>query len=204
MAVFGEWPVGTDDLPQPFCEHFVCNPIIAIAIGFGGMLGFYGALLQTLTHAVAKAVLFMTSGDLVLRYRTRLVSEVRGVLSLAPLTGAVLLLAALAVGGSPPFGLFLSEFTIIRAGLERSSIVLVAGLVIVLAVVFVALVGAVAGMVLGGAPDRPTAGPAYVERSGRLLAATPLVTGLALLLVLGVWIPGALNSLIMHSIRAIS
>ena len=48
-------------------------------------------------------------------------------------------------------------------------------------------------MTLGGAPDRPTGGPAYAERSGRLLAATPLVAGLPLLLVLGVWIPGGLD-----------
>ena len=178
--------------------------IIAIALGFGGVLGFYGALLQTLTHAIGKSVLFLTSGDLVLRYRTRLVDEVRGVLSVTPLTGAVLLLAALAVAGSPPFGLFLSEFTIIRAGLAQSSIVLVAALVILLAIVFVALVGAVAGMALGDSPDRPTSGPAYTERSGRVLAATPLVVGLALLLLLGVWIPGGLNRLIMHSIHAIS
>jgi hydrogenase-4 component F len=178
--------------------------IIAIALGFGGVLGFYGALLHTLTHAIGKSVLFLTSGDIVLRYRTRVIDEVRGVLSVTPLTGAVLLLAALAVAGSPPFGLFLSEFTIVRAGLARSSIVLVAALVILLAIVFIALVGAAAGMALGGAPARPTSGPAYTERSGRLLAATPLVTGLTLLLLLGVWIPGGLNQLIMQSIHAIS
>ena len=178
--------------------------IIAIALGFGGQLGLYGAMLHTLNHAIGKAVLVLTSGALVLRYRTRLVAEVKGVLSVTPLTGAVLLLAALAVAGSPPFGLFLSEFTIIRAGLARSSIVLVAALVVLLAIVFVALVGAVAGMALGAAPDRPTFGPAYGDRSGRVLAATPLVAGMVLLLVLGLWIPSGLNHLIMQSIHAIS
>ena len=178
--------------------------IIAIALGFGGVLGLYGALLHTLTHAIGKAVLFLTSGDLVLRYRTRLVDEVKGVISVAPLTGAVLLLAALAVAGSPPFGLFLSEFTIVRAGLARSSVALVAGLLVLLAIVFIALVRAVAGMALGGAPDRPTSGPAYTERSGRLLATAPLLVGLALLLALGLWIPSGLDRLIMHSISAIS
>ena len=178
--------------------------IIAIALGFGGVLGFYGALLQILTHAIGKAVLFLTSGDIVLRYRTRLVDEVRGVLSVNPLTGAVLLLAALAVAGSPPFGLFLSEFTIVRAGLQHSSVVLVAVLLVMLAIVFVALVSAAAAMALGDSPDRPTTGPAYSERSSRLLAATPLVAGLGALAVLGVWIPGRLDALIMHSIHAIS
>ncbi len=178
--------------------------IIAIALGFGGVLGFYGALLHTLTHAIGKAVLFLCSGDLVLRYRTRLIDEVKGVLRLTPLTGALLLLAALAVAGSPPFGLFLSEFTIVRAGLQRSSIVLVAALLVLLAIVFIALVGAVAGMTLGGSPARPTAGPAYTERSSRVLAAVPLLGGLAVLLLLGLWIPDGLNTLIMHSINAIS
>ena len=178
--------------------------IISIALGFGGVLGLYGALLHTLTHAIGKAVLFLTSGDLVLRYRTRLIDDVRGVLKVTPLTGAVLLLAALAVAGSPPFGLFLSEFTIVRAGLARSSVVLVAALLVLLAIVFVALVGAVAQMVLGGFPDRPTDGPAYREPSARVLAGTPLVAGMVLLLLLGLWIPGGLDRLIMHSIHAIS
>jgi hydrogenase-4 component F len=178
--------------------------IIAIALGFGGVLGFYGALLQILAHAIGKAVLFLCSGDIVLRYRTRLVDEVSGVLSITPLTGAVLLLAALAVAGSPPFGLFLSEFTIVRAGLARSSVALVAALLVMLAVVFVALVGAAAAMALGGPPDRPTAGPAYSERSSRWFAAAPLIAGLGALVLLGVWIPGRLDTLIMHSIHAIS
>jgi hydrogenase-4 component F len=178
--------------------------IIAIALGFGGTLGLYGALLHTLVHAIGKAVLFLCSGELVLRYRTRLIDEVRGVISVTPLTGAALLLAALAVTGSPPFGLFLSEFTIVRAGLARSSIVLVALLLVLLAVVFIALMYAVAGMALGASPDRPTFGAAYVERSSRLLAAAPLLAGLGALLVLGVWIPGGLDRLIMHSIHTIT
>ena len=178
--------------------------VIAIALGFGGTLGYYGALLQILTHAIAKAVLFRTSGDIVLRYRTRLIDEVRGVLSIAPLTGAALLLAALAVGGSPPFGLFLSEFTIVRAGLARSSVVLVALLLVLLAIVFIALVRAAADMALGSAPDRPTGGPAYADRTARILAGVPLVGGLGVLLVLGLWIPGRLDMLITHSIHAIT
>ena len=54
--------------------------IIAVALGFGGLLGLYGALLQTLNHAIAKAVLFLTSGDVALRYKTREAAGVRGLL----------------------------------------------------------------------------------------------------------------------------
>jgi hydrogenase-4 component F len=178
--------------------------IIAVALGFGGRLGLYGALLHTLCHAIGKAVLFLTSGDLVLRYRTRLVDEVRGVLSVTPLTGVVLLLAALAVAGSPPFGLFLSEFTIVRAGLAASSPVLVGLLLLLLVIAFVALMRACADMALGAPPDRPTYLVAHRERSGRVLAAAPLVAGLSALLTIGVWIPGGLDRLITDSIAVIT
>jgi hydrogenase-4 component F len=179
--------------------------IIAVALGFGGTLGFYGALLHTLCHAIGKAVLFVTSGDLVLRYRTRLVEEVRGVLGAMPLTGAALLLAALAVTGSPPFGLFLSELTIVRAGFAASSPALVGLLLLLLVIAFIALMRACAGMALGASPDvDATPAVVYRERSGRLLAGTPLVLGLGALLLLGVWIPGGLDTLITHSVGVIS
>ena len=55
--------------------------IIAVALGFGGVLGLYGALLQILNHAIAKAVLFLTSGDVALRYKTREAAGVRGLLA---------------------------------------------------------------------------------------------------------------------------
>ena len=67
--------------------------IVAIALGFGGFLGLYGALLQVLNHAIGKAVLFLSTGDFVLGYRTRESSEVRGALGALPLAGGVLVLA---------------------------------------------------------------------------------------------------------------
>jgi hydrogenase-4 component F len=177
--------------------------IIAVALGFGGVLGLYGALLHTLSHAIGKAVLFLTSGDVVLRYRTRLVDEVHGLIGALPFSGVALVLASVAVAGSPPFGLFLSELTIVRAGFAGSSPALGFALLVLLAVVFIALMRATAGMTFGEGPARVVANP-YSARAGRLAAAAPLAVGLAALLVLGLWIPGVLNDLIMHSIGAIA
>ena len=75
--------------------------IITVALGFGGTLGLYGALLQTLTHAIGKTVLFLTSGDVLLRFRTRLVSDVHGLLGALPVSGVALVLGSVAVAGSP-------------------------------------------------------------------------------------------------------
>jgi hydrogenase-4 component F len=173
--------------------------IIAVALGFGGVLGLYGALLHTLNHALAKAVLFLGSGDVSLRYKTREAAGVRGLLTAVPVTGGALLLGSLAVLGSPPFGLFLSELTILRAGFAKGAILpLLLGL---LAVAFIAFARTTADMVTGQAAAPPDP---YTGRTARWSAAVPLAIGLALLLALGLWIPGGLNAAILHSMAAIS
>jgi hydrogenase-4 component F len=190
--------------------------IIAVALGFGGVLGLYGALLHTLNHAIAKAVLFLTSGDVALRYRSREsadaggsggssppASTVSGLLAAAPVTGAALLLGSFAVLGSPPFGLFLSEFTIVRAGFAAASPVLPLLLLALLAVAFVAFARTTTGMATGEpAPETPGASP-YGGRGAALAAVLPVAVGLVVLLVLGLWIPAGLGTLISHSITVL-
>lgn len=177
--------------------------IITIALGFGGAIGLYGALLQTLTHAVGKTVLFLTSGDVVLRYRTKLVSEVHGLVGALPLSGVALVLGSVAVAGSPPFGVFLSELMIVRAGFAAAAPALAIALLVLLAIVFVAFTGAAAGMTFGPGPE-PIAEVPYPDRVSRWQAAVPLLCGLGGLLLLGLWVPAGLDSLIMHSITVIS
>jgi hydrogenase-4 component F len=175
--------------------------IIAVALGFGGVLGLYGALLQILNHAIAKAVLFLSSGDVALRYKTREAADVRGLLTAVPITGGALLLASFAVLGSPPFGLFLSELTIVRAGFAETSPVFPLLLLALLGVAFVAFARTTAGMVTGQAQPSPSP---YRGRGARLAAVAPLAVGLAALLVLGLWIPAGLDTVIRHSMAVLS
>jgi hydrogenase-4 component F len=175
--------------------------IIAVALGFGGVLGLYGALLQTLNHALAKAVLFLSSGDVSLRYRTREANQVTGLLAAVPVTGGALLLASFAVLGSPPFGLFLSELTIVRAGFATGSPVFPLLLLGLLGLAFVAFARTTAGMVTGNPPAQ-LASP-YRGRAAVAVTAAPLVLGLAALLVLGLWIPAGLDAVLRHSIGVI-
>jgi hydrogenase-4 component F len=174
--------------------------IIAVALGFGGVLGLYGALLQVLNHAIAKAVLFLDSGNIALRYRTRDAAGVRGLLTAVPVTGGALLLGSLAVLGTPPFGLFLSEFTIVRAGFAQTSPVLPFLLLALLAVAFIAFARTSAGMATGQEATPPDP---YRGAGARLAGFLPLAAGLAALLVLGLWIPAGLNSAILHSVAVI-
>jgi len=218
--------------------------IIAVALGFGGILGLYGALLQVLNHALAKTVLFLSSGDVSLRYRTREAAGVTGLLSAAPVIGGALLLATFAVLGSPPFGVFLSELTIVRAGFARGSPVFPLLLLALLGVAFFAFARTITAMVTGRPPvsagrapepvlvgqlampdgqaaavastaaapaGSPTAvaGPAealaspYRDRTATVMAAVPLVLGLVALLVLGLWIPAGLDTVLRQSAAVI-
>jgi hydrogenase-4 component F len=175
--------------------------IIAVALGFGGTLGLYGALLQMLNHALAKSVLFLSSGDVSLRYKTREASQVSGLLAGVPVTGGALLLASFAVLGSPPFGLFLSELTIVRAGFAATSPVFPLLLLALLGMACVAFARTTAGMVTGRPPDQ-LASP-YRGKAVAAVTAAPLVLGLAALLVLGLWIPVGLDTVLRHSIAVI-
>jgi hydrogenase-4 component F len=176
--------------------------IVSVALGFGGTLGIYGALLLVLTHAIGKAVLFLSSGDLVLAYRSRESAEVRGAIGTMPVAGVSLLLASFAVAGSPPFGVFLAELTIVRAGFAGAAPWLAGLLLVFLAIGFIALTGTTVSMAAGDWEGPPLT--AYAAAPSKLLAAVPLVGGLATLGLLGVWIPGGLNELLVHSLRAIS
>jgi hydrogenase-4 component F len=108
----------------------------------------------------------------------------------------------MAVLGSPPFGLFLSELTIVRAGFAHASPVLPLLLLALLAVAFIAFARTSTGMVTG--PPPAAVPDPYRPRAARLAAAAPLALGLAALLVLGLWIPAGLNTVIMHSVAVIS
>ncbi|MHB1525516.1 MAG: proton-conducting transporter transmembrane domain-containing protein [Candidatus Dormibacteria bacterium] len=175
--------------------------IIAVGLGFGGVLGLYGALLHTLNHSVGKAVLFLTGGTLVLAYGTRRTDRIGGALTSLPLTGGALLIGSLAIVGSPPFGLFISEFVIVRAGLSAAYPALVGLFLLLLVIVFIGFMHTTSGMA-AGQPQAAVVSP-YQGRAERWSAAAPLLLGLCGLLLLGLWIPGWLNTLLLHSVALI-
>lgn len=171
--------------------------IIAVALGFGGPLGLFGALLQLLNHAIGKSVLFLASGAVVLGYKTREIGRVAGMLSSMPVTGAVMLLASLAVLGSPPFGIFIAELTILRAGFQSATAPWLPLLMLALfALAFIAFLRNATGMVTGNGPG--TLQP-YGSTAMQVAAGIPLVAGMVALLLLGLWVPSGLGTLILRS-----
>ena len=94
--------------------------ILALGVGLGGA-GVFGAALHAVNHSLTKATLFLVAGNIVTAYGTKSVSDVRGVCRVLPLSGVLWVAGFLAITGSPPFGPFLSEFTILKAALDQGS-----------------------------------------------------------------------------------
>lgn len=157
--------------------------LIAVAIGIGGPLGVLAGLMHTLNHSLAKALLFCCSGNLLLKYGTRDLDVVRGMLRVAPFSAVLLAGGALALGGMPPFNVFLSEFMVVTAGLAGEHLWLTIGLLLLLTVVLGGLVRMVAKVCFGNAPQ------AVAKGELGLLTTLPLLVLLVLMLVMGTHIP---------------
>jgi hydrogenase-4 component F len=103
--------------------------IICFGLGIGAPFALAGALLHTFNHAVTKALMFLAYGSVEYRYRRALNStmalhehdidrKITGVMRAMPKTAALLTFGGLALVGSPPFGIFLSELMILWGALE--------------------------------------------------------------------------------------
>ena len=137
--------------------------------------------------------MFLAVGNVVLLYGHRRRPGPSGACSGGlPLTGALLLVGLFAVTGSPPFGLFVSEFTILGCG--RPPGARLAGpvaMVILLAIIFV---GMAANDPRGGVWRARSAG-AVARRSETLLVAGPAWSSWAASCsLLGVYLPAPLQT----------
>ena len=169
--------------------------IVALGIGIGGPIAAYGAFFHVIVHAAGKTLAFFGAGDLLSRYGTRDADEVRGVIRLAPFTGVMVLLGALAITGIPPFGIFRSELLIVTGGFSQSKYALAGLLVVFVNVAFVGVYQLFHRMVISPG-DATTLDRTQISRPEQPLMAVAMVASLAVVLVLGVWIPGPLNRLL--------
>jgi hydrogenase-4 component F len=172
--------------------------IISLGIGIGGPIAAYGAFLHVIVHAAGKSLAFFGSGGLLSRYRSREVDDVRGVMRAAPFTGVMVLLGALAIAGLPPFGIFRSELLIVTGGFSHSSFAIAGLLVLFANVAFVGLYTTFHRMVLSGEPPVEP-----VRRREQPLMGVAMLVSLAVLLVLGLWIPGPLDQLLHSAVGVI-
>lgn len=164
--------------------------IMVLALGFGGPLGILGMLLHMTFHSITKPLLFFCAGNVQQHLKTDLFRKAKGgLIHSMPLSGAALLMVTLAVTGSPPFSMFQSEFTILRAGFSGGYFVLTVLFVSFLVAIFSGFLTHIANLVLGPDPSLPPADTCNWKKYS--------VAGLAaVIIVMGFWIPAPLFRLI--------
>jgi hydrogenase-4 component F len=163
--------------------------LVALGLGFGGVLGVSGALLHVANHGLAKAVLFLLAGRIRAAYGSVELAAVRGLVEALPFTGRAFMIALFALLGLPPFGLFVSEVMIFGAGFRHGHPWLTGAALALLVVGFAGLLRAGHRMLLGTIP-------APAPAAGSWLGTLPIVAALAMLVLTGIaWPPGLADAL---------
>lgn len=91
--------------------------VIALGFGFGGV-GIFAAVLHLIYHSCVKVVLFLSSGNLLLKYNSAKIFNVKGALKVIPITSVLFIIGFLIVTGIPPFGIFMTKLYILSAGMK--------------------------------------------------------------------------------------
>ena len=88
---------------------------VVLGIGIGTPLGIAGGLFHLFNHALAKGLLFLTSGSVQQATGTRDLDSMGGLAKRMPVTAATNLIGALSIAGVPPLNGFWSKLLIIVA-----------------------------------------------------------------------------------------
>lgn len=169
--------------------------IIGKGIGNNSIMfiGFAGALMHTLNHALYKSLLFFSAGNVYLQTHTRNMDQLGGIIKSMPVTAFFYLCGSIAICGLPPFNGFVSEFLIYSGLIDgiKSDNIQFSSLMIV-CISFLALIGGLSlltftksfGTIFLGMPRKEL--PHKPEEVSRFML-IPLFIVLLLMISLGIF-----------------
>jgi hydrogenase-4 component F len=182
------------------------------AVGIGTSAGDYGAIQQIVAHSVSKSFCFFAAGAVLLSTGTREIAAVRGLIHRSPIAGAALVLGGLAITGAPPLAIFLSEFSILKAGLVQGRYVVTGLLALFIIIAFFGVMLHVNRIVFGTQEPNGGGDPAnpHSTADDNKMFRLPVSCGFALVLaalpvlLLGVYIPRPVHDLLALAAGALT
>ena len=165
--------------------------IIVLALAINTPLAVYGALFHLLNHSLTKTMLFLTTGNILHTYQSGEIKSVKALLKTAPFTAVVFLLGLFAIAGTPPFSVFISEFTVLTAIFQAKSFVLGGILAVLLAVIFASIIYTITP-IFYGEKDESTPTSSFKSISGNCVILLLLI----LIAVMGIYTPPFLTKLL--------
>jgi hydrogenase-4 component F len=106
-------------------------------------------MLQIITHSVTKSLCFFAAGATLLATGTRNIPAIRGLIRISPLAGVFLMVAGLGIAGAPPFAVFLSEISILKAGIANGQYLVIGLLALFIGIAFFSFMYQINHMVFG-------------------------------------------------------
>lgn len=185
--------------------------IIAFGFGMGGPIAVAGALLHMLNHAITKALMFLAYGNIARKYERDGI-QIAGALRIMPWSGSLLTLGGLALVGTPPFNVFMSELIILWGALTRFipgkspeqpvypnwiAGITIAVFILSTTLIFYGLVNHLKKLVLGK-PEKDVA-----QERPTWSSFAPLFFLFILMLLFGIWIAPPLAHLVHESVGII-
>jgi len=167
--------------------------IMTFAFGMGGPVANFAALLHMTVHSLTKSAIFFSVGHAAQKAGTQVMDDIRGLLTLSPTVGWGLMLGTLAILGMPPFGVFASEFLVLTTAMKQQPWATPV-LLLALGVAFAAIFTRVQQMVFG---------EATLKRLPESPALVPVFAHLAIVLMLGLYIPPYLAQWFKQAARLI-
>jgi hydrogenase-4 component F len=166
--------------------------IITVGLGFGTFFGIYGALLHILNNSVMKTALFLSAGNLVSATGEKDVRRLSCMIRSTPLMTIGFLAAVVAVTAMPPFSLFLSEFNIIRGGIQSGNYLPVGILLLALFLVFTAFYVKFSKVAFGDECQADARPVALIQQIIPVVLLVPM-------LLFGFYIPSPLHRLLVEA-----
>ncbi len=142
-----------------------------------------GGMLQAISHATAKAAMFMAAGLVYTTLGHDRVADLRGVARALPITVVAFALGGASLIGLPPSGRFLAKWLLISAAITTAqwwwALVMLVGGLLTSAYVFIVVVRAIAPAPAGWTPQAPVS--RYQEVAVLALALGSFLLGVAAL-----------------------
>lgn len=142
-----------------------------------------GGMLQAISHATAKAAMFMAAGLVYTTLGHDRVADLRGVASALPMTVLAFALAGASLIGLPPSGGFLAKWLLLSAAITTAqwwwALVMLVGGLLTSAYVFIVVVRTLAPAPEGWKPKSPV--PRYQQAAVLALALGSFLLGAAVL-----------------------
>jgi len=171
--------------------------IIAFGTGVGG-IGAYGAVLCLIHHSLIKSSLFLSSGNILLGYSSRLINSTGRLAKHLPKTFVAFFSGFVGISGLPPFGLFLGEVFIVIGALRANHYIGAGIFILSICVIFAGFARHVMQISFGDV------GSASIQFQEKAAMVWPQYALLLTSVVLCFWMPETVSRTIVNAVNIMS